>query len=243
MKSLQITEAIRQAIDEGVYDPAIFKAIFLAGGPGSGKSYVSRMTTGGHGFKVINSDEFFEYLMKQAGRSLDLSTFSPEEMEASDITRAKAKNLTKHKMSMHMEGKLGLVIDGTGKDFDKIKRQKDEIEKRGYDTFMIFVNTTLDVAKARNLKRDRTVPEDILIKGWEQVQSNMGKFQSAFGANNFAIVDNSNPDNRDLLQDVWKKVMKFAQRPVDNKVAKDWIANELARKNRLAVPPVLQRTA
>jgi cytidylate kinase len=243
VKAQLITEAIRQAIHEGVYDPAIFKAIFLAGGPGSGKSYVARMTTSGHGFKVVNSDEFFEYLTKKAGRTLDLSTYSPEEMEASDITRAKAKQLTKHKMSMHLEGKLGLVIDGTGKDFDKIKRQKDEIEKRGYDTFMIFVNTTLDVAKARNLKRARTVPEDIVVKGWEQVQNNIGKFQSEFGASNFAVVDNSTPDNQDLLRDVWKSVMKFSQRPVDNKIAKDWIAHELVAKNRLAVSPEMRRSA
>ncbi len=33
-------------LQEGVYDPNIFKAFFLAGGPGSGKSYVVRKTTG-----------------------------------------------------------------------------------------------------------------------------------------------------------------------------------------------------
>ena len=43
-------------LQEGVYDPNIFKAIFLAGGPGSGKSYVVRRTTGGLGMKVVNSD-------------------------------------------------------------------------------------------------------------------------------------------------------------------------------------------
>ena len=36
-------------LQEGVYDPNIFKAFFLAGGPGSGKSYVARRTTGGMG--------------------------------------------------------------------------------------------------------------------------------------------------------------------------------------------------
>jgi hypothetical protein len=31
----------KEEIKEGVYDPGIFKAVFLAGGPGSGKTYVA----------------------------------------------------------------------------------------------------------------------------------------------------------------------------------------------------------
>ena len=47
-------------LQEGLQDPNIFKAFFLAGGPGSGKSYVVRKTTGGTGLKVVNSDDAFE---------------------------------------------------------------------------------------------------------------------------------------------------------------------------------------
>ena len=32
-------------LQEGLYDPNIFKAFFLAGGPGSGKSYVVKKST------------------------------------------------------------------------------------------------------------------------------------------------------------------------------------------------------
>jgi dephospho-CoA kinase len=49
-------------LQEGVYDQNIFKAFFLAGGPGSGKSYVVRKTTGGTGLKTVNSDAAFEKL-------------------------------------------------------------------------------------------------------------------------------------------------------------------------------------
>ena len=59
-------------LQEGVYDPNIFKAFFLAGGPGSGKSYVVRRTTGGTGLKVVNSDDDFERKLKQAGLSLKM---------------------------------------------------------------------------------------------------------------------------------------------------------------------------
>ena len=42
---------------EGVYDKHIFKAFWLAGGPGSGKSWVAARTLEGSGMKVINSDK------------------------------------------------------------------------------------------------------------------------------------------------------------------------------------------
>ena len=38
---LLVNEIIKPFIQEGVEDPGIFKAVFLAGGPGSGKTYVA----------------------------------------------------------------------------------------------------------------------------------------------------------------------------------------------------------
>ena len=59
-------------LQEGVYDPNIFKAFFLAGGPGSGKSYVVQRTTGGLGMKVVNPDTAFEKLLRDANLSLKM---------------------------------------------------------------------------------------------------------------------------------------------------------------------------
>jgi len=61
-----------EQLTEGVYDPNIFKAIFLAGRPGSGKSYVAGKTIRGEGLKVVNSDDAFESLLKKAGLSLQM---------------------------------------------------------------------------------------------------------------------------------------------------------------------------
>ena len=48
-------------IDEGVNDPGIFKAIILAGGPGSGKTFVARqLGLKSLGLVVVNSDNYFE---------------------------------------------------------------------------------------------------------------------------------------------------------------------------------------
>ena len=51
-------KTFKHIIQEGVYDPGIFKAFFLAGGPGSGKSYDTNRTTAGMGLKLVNSDIF-----------------------------------------------------------------------------------------------------------------------------------------------------------------------------------------
>ena len=126
-------------LQEGVYDPNIFKAFFLAGGPGSGKSYVVRKTTGGLGMRIVNSDEAFEKKLKAAGHSLDIRAMDNIER---DRIRDVAKRITKKRQANYIEGRLGLIIDGTGKDFEKITRQARNLEALGYDTHMIFVNTS-----------------------------------------------------------------------------------------------------
>jgi cytidylate kinase len=145
---------------EGKNDPSIFKAVFLAGGPGSGKSFVASQVTGGFGLKMVNSDTLFEILSKEKG--LDLKNFPDAEEMERNSARNQAKSLTKKQMANYLRGRLGIVIDGTGKDFSKIKKQKDSLANIGYDTYMIFVNTSLDVALQRNNERARTVPEKIV---------------------------------------------------------------------------------
>ena len=214
-------------LQEGVYDPNIFKAFFLAGGPGSGKSYVVRKTTGGMGMKIVNSDDIFEKLLDKEG----LSKKMPEsEKEPRDIVRAKAKRLTSAKKANYLEGRLGLIIDGTGKDYDKIAGQATKLKQIGYDVHMIFVNTSLDVALERNAKRARTVPESITIKSWNDVQRNIGKFSQYF-RQNFIVVDN-NDANEDVFTKVFKQIKSLVRKKVSNPVAKMWIASELEKKKR-----------
>lgn len=209
-------------VNEGVYDPGIFKAIFLAGGPGSGKSFVAQKSTGGLGLKMVNSDTLFELLSKKKG--INLKTMPDSEQEARDKVRDKAKNLTNKQMINFVNGRLGLVIDGTGRNYDKIKKQREILRLLGYDTYMIFVNTSLDVALQRNQERARSVPEKIVTDAWKKVQENMGKFQNLFGPGYFRIVDNSvYTSDREVFSDVWKDVMKFVREPIKNPVAKSWI--------------------
>jgi len=215
-------------ITEGVYDPSIFKAFFLAGGPGSGKSYVVRRTTGGFGMKLINPDTAFEKVLSDAGKSLDLTKIDPEER---DLLRLRAKNLTNKQQSLYISGRLGLILDGTGKDFNKIDKIKRQLDTIGYDSYMIFVNTSLEVALERNRKRARTLPDDMVKSMWTDVQRNIGKFQGLFGVSNLVIVDNNRPDE-DIMAMAQKRIRQLITQPIRNGRAKQWIAKELEKRKR-----------
>ena len=215
-------------LQEGVYDPNILKAFFLAGGPGSGKSYVVKRTTGGLGMKIVNSDVQFEKKLKDAGLSTDLRELDPT---TRDTIRARAKEITKKQKANYIEGRLGLIIDGTGKDFDKIKNQSTRLKQLGYDVHMIFVNTSLDTALERNATRDRKLPDSIVTKSWNDVQKNLGKFSQYF-RRNFIVVDN-NDAKEDVFGQVYKQVMSLAKAKVQNPMGQKWIANAIAMKRRM----------
>ena len=221
-----------QQLKEGLYDPNIFKAFFLAGGPGSGKTFVTKSAFGGTGLRMINSDNAFEVALKKNNLSLKMPE---DESEARDIVRARAKATTGNIMDLSIKGRLGMVVDGTGRDYDKIKTQKAMLDQLGYDCYMIFVNTSLDVALERNSKRERSVPEYITRKSWEQVQSNIGKFQNLFGMSNMVIIDNSK-DDRELTTIIMNRCSKAVRRLLTNKVrsytAKRWMATERKLRRR-----------
>ena len=162
-----VEEITKPFIQEGVNDPGILKAVFLAGGPGSGKGYVSKGLFGipkttsvsAYGLKVVNQDKALTTLLKKYGFGTDLDKM-PEEVfrQLTDPTysdysgmRSYAKDITAQQKKQYMNGRLGLIIDGTGHKYGKIKEQKKELEDIGYDTYMVFVHTDLDIAQKRNM--------------------------------------------------------------------------------------------
>ena len=247
-----LRQLIRETLlNEGVYDPGVLKAIFMAGGPGSGKSYTAKSILGGDvdnalstatrvGLKLVNSDPAFEHFLKKAGIDpADLGKMSKEDFAAvtigPDSPRGKAKETRDKAQSMYMKGRLGLVIDGTGDDYQKIATKKKALEEAGYDTFMIFVNTSLEVAQERNAARARKLPADLVDEIWNDVQQNLGRFQGLFGAENLAIVDNT--EYGPVPKEVNSAVANFIGRAVRNPAGKKWIKTELEKKGPKARLP------
>ena len=222
---------------EGVYDPNIFKAFFMAGGPGSGKSYAVQLGIGqaqkgvkvtAQGLKVVNSDDVFEKYLKDAQLNFKMDANQGKQR---NVLRTRAKVVTKKKFDNYVEGRLGMVIDGTGKDYSKITTDASGLKQLGYDVHMVFINTSLDVALERNRNRPRTVPEKITIDSWNKVQKNIGAFQRFFGNKNFVIVDN-NEISDNVFDMVGKQVRRMLSKKVNNPIAQNWIDNQLELKQR-----------
>ena len=242
-------------ISEGVYDPGIFKAIFLAGGPGSGKSFVGSdlvgipkggfsgvdMSFAPSGVKLVNSDPEFEYFLKKIGiEPKNLANLTDEDFskatEGESSPRAKAKNVKDAKEKLYTQGRLGLLIDGTGDNYAKIKKKNVELKKLGYDTYMLFINTTLEVAQQRNAQRDRKLPDKLVKKIWTDVQKNIGRFQGLFGIN-FKVIDNSDKriakrESRLFPKEFYSAINKFIKSPVKSGLAKRWIKRQLELKKK-----------
>ena len=224
---------LNQILSEGVYDPGIFKAFFLAGEPGSGKTFVTQSAFAGTGLKVVNSDTLFERGLKKANLSLKM----PDEEEYfRNVVRQRAKTTSATMLDTYMEGRLGLVIDATGRDKNIIQRQHAMLTNIGYDSYMIFVNTSLDVALERNKNRPRSIPEYIVTNSWNGVQANIGQFQRIFSPNKMLILDN-NRSEKELVSSTLSQAAKFIRSRLttkpDNYIAKQWIAKEIEAKRRI----------
>ena len=210
------------SLNEGINDPGIFKAVFMAGGPGSGKSLIAKkLGFTSMGLRPVNSDSSFEIGLKKAGLSLKMPE---DEEEQRDAIRVHAKAMTAKRQDMLVKGRMGLVIDSTARDVKKLLQQKVLLEKLGYETAMVFVNTSLETALDRNRARERSIPDKIVKDNHAQVRKVMGKFQNAFGRANFFIVDNDG-DLKDAEKNTTKifpRLKSFVKSFPDNKMANAW---------------------
>lgn len=236
----------KSEVNEGVYDPGILKVFFMAGGPGSGKSYVATeifdfpkgavsSVSYATGLKLVNNDNAFEKALKDAGYSAgELAKYAKDPEVWSEVMQIRdhAKGLTKKMQQNYINQKLGQVVDGTGKDYNKIARMRKTYQDLGYDTYMVFVNTSKEIALERNRQRERKLDDSMVEQMWQEVQDNMGKFQRLFSASNMLIVDNSSYNNKDIISLAEKEIEKHLGTPIQNKLGQRWINDQLNLKKR-----------
>ena len=222
----------RQLLSESIHDKTNFKAVFLGGGPASGKDYILNKVLEGQGLKEINVDVATEFLMKKNG----LSLLMPKHEEPQrNIVRGRAKQIRNFQRDFSFDNKTGVIINGTGDDFEEYKKMKEKLESMGYETSMVFVVTSNEVSKQRNIERGqrggRTVDEDIRSEKWKESIKNKEKYAKLFG-DNYIAIDNTD-DTRKVSSErkkqieqehlnAFKKIKKFVEKPVENDVAKEW---------------------
>lgn len=211
---------------EGVYDRFIFKAIFVVGGPGSGKTYIIRKLIAPHGFRHSDVDKIVELLSRKRG--IALHDVDYDEGEYRDIHQTSIP-LMKTRLSQYIMGRLPLAIDTTGRSYSSVIKLKNHLEDIGYDCGMLVVNTDLETAQRRNATRERRIRPSVVAELHRQVRDNLGRFQNLFGQENFFIVDSSEEFD---FEDLWKRIKKWASRPVQNPEAIRWIEHNIKVKQR-----------
>ena len=245
-EEIDLNEEVQYLISEGVHDKGIFKAVFLAGGPGSGKDYVLDNTLAGHGLTELNSDKALEFLMDK--NNLD-KTMPDSEAAERNVIRGKAKSITELRQRLALLGRNGLIINGTGDDVEKYAKIKARLEELGYETSMVSVVTADEVSRKRNIERGqrggRAVPEDIRKEKWDSVTKARAEMAKMFG-DNYMEFDNSEDlrtaapevvkQKKDEMLDIFKRIKEFVGKPPATPESKEWVANELNKKDTLPVP-------
>lgn len=212
---------------ESVEDKGILKAVFLAGSPGAGKSYVSeKLKIGSIEPRVINVDKLFGLLD---------DTYTRWSAMQSKVTA-----LTKKKLFLHINSLLPMVIDGTSSDTGYLIRRNGLLESIGYDTAMLYVDTSLDTALERNRRRERQVPEDVLRDMHNRVNENKKFYRSKFST--FIEVRN---DQGELNDRELKKIIKFStsffMTPISNPIGKDIIQKLKSCGEKYYTPTIVPR--
>jgi len=177
------------------------KAIILAGAPGAGKGYVLKGLDLG-GLKVMNVDNIFINMLKQANVSLDLKNATPEERSQQAKSMAAANKEFKGNMADVIAGKESFILDGTAASLKNTLKLKEELEDAGYEVFMLYVYTDLERSLRQNQDRfekssgeDRSLAPAIVLSTWNAVTKNYNPYKEVFG-DNFISVANTLEDEK-----------------------------------------------
>jgi predicted kinase len=187
------------------------KVIFMAGGPGSGKSNViNQLGLKEQGFKVVNQDISLEWLMKNHGMPTDMREFTPEQASQFGKLSHEARGIALKKRIKYQGEGDGVIIDGTGASLNVMKKNVQDFQDKGYDVQMIFVETSQETALSRNkARKERSLRTGIVIKTHDSVQANKEAYKELFGER-FAEVNTDNLKQGDVMPaDVVNKVNNF----------------------------------
>ena len=179
-----------QFIKESSSNP---KCIFLAGATGSGKSTIAKQLIPSS-FTIVNIDEDYEALLKQSGLGLNQSKYSPEDLSKASTLMQQSKKTTQNKLIELIKNKKNITIDGTGASSKIMEKKKGEMEKLGYETFLLGLYVSPITSLERNTQRERQLMPSIILRSWRDYSKNIDFYRELFG-NNFTLINNEPKDS------------------------------------------------
>ena len=166
----------------------------------------------------------------QASMHSDFSKYSDDETATKEMIRGAAKKKTQKREALWISGRLGLIIDGTAKNPNKLSSKITALQNIGYSCYMIFVNTSLDIALQQNSTRKRRLTDEIVRLTWEEVQQNKQALANLFPGG-FIEIEN-NRAGEDVFRKAFVEIGKLIKRPPSSPIAKAWISHELEQRSK-----------
>jgi len=234
---IKMKTTFKQFLVDSIQDKGIFKAIFIIGIPGAGKSYTAEKIKGGVEPRIVNTDKASEFLAAKKEMPLTSETWK---LFFSDD----ARRITKGALQNYLNGMLPLFIDGTSNDASNILHRAGILESLGYDVGMVFIDTPLETAmkraELRAQKIGRSVDPEFIEHVHQSAEENRKYFQSKFGF--FITVKNDDNELTDeALNNAFKKTMSFFSSKVENPVGQRYIKSLKDNNQSYLVPTVISK--
>ena len=168
-------------------------AVFMVGGPGSGKSSTLKaLGLIDKGYRLVNQDPYLEEYIKEAGLPADEKTYDKEQRSLRAKLGWKARKAAEEDLARNTAGRESMVVDGTGASYKATTKKMKALEDAGFEIHMVFVNTSKDVAVQRNRARaERSLADFIVTKTWDSVQESAKQYKQDYGDRFYEI----NTDN------------------------------------------------
>lgn len=223
---------------EGIEDRGIFKAVFIVGTPGAGKTYTSnKISDGSVSPRIVNTDAAFEFMAKKHGDDLGTADGQTASWKKHGVS---VKTITKNQLAGYLNSMLPLMVDGTSSNPSNLLQRNGTLQFFGYDTAMVWVNTDKATALKRIQQRDRKVPEDFLDRVYAEAEENKEFFRSQFDI--FIEIDNNDGMlTDDVILDVYRAVGKFYNEDVKNPIGKRHVAKLRQSGDKYLVPSLMDK--
>ena len=228
-------EQLAKIVSENKKSVTIPTAIFMVGGPGSGKSsIVEGLDLIEKGYRYVNQDPYLEKYIKEAGLPADEKTYDKEQRSTRAKLGWKARKEAEADLERFTAGKESMVVDGTGASYKATTKKMKALEAAGFEIHMVFVNTSKDVAVKRNRNRsERSLADFIVTKTWDSVQESAAQYREDYAGTFYEINTDNLSYNQSLPKDFVNAVDNgLNQSQVKRSVSLNQEFNEMIERNK-----------
>ena len=183
--------------------------VVIAGGPGAGKSFITKNLINLDNVKEFNVDQVRVMTAKKLwGDDWQEMISTPEGYQQildMTFTTSDPRNLTvkflKQFLQQERNHLVNLVYDAGGGQEQVMKDVHRLAKDNGFNTTLVYVRTPLELAQIRNDERPRSLPDDMVAQYHQKVKDNMRNMIPVF--DNVWTVDN-------------KELIDLSDRPSEN---------------------------